>query len=123
MNITNANTNNENANKGAANHPSNAKEALVQKLQGVLQELRQERDQLHRSKELALERCRLVREEEQSLSKIVASLKEKKEKLQKAALEIKAGLGPVEASVQETTKQVRVVHVGCSDVWYPTLSL
>ena len=85
------------------------KEILVQKLQGALQEFRRERDQLHRSKELALERCRLVREEEETLLKTVSSLKEKHDNLEKAIYDSKARLGPLEEAVQHKTKEVRTV--------------
>jgi chromosome segregation ATPase len=94
---------------GNENHHQQNKEALVQKLQGALQEFRRERDQLHRSKELAKERCRLVQEEEKGLSKTVDSLKEKHEKLLKASEAIKDGLGPLEASVRDKTKEVSVI--------------
>ncbi len=38
-------------------------EAIVDKLQGTLTILRRERDEVHRAKELAMERLRLVKEE------------------------------------------------------------
>jgi DNA repair ATPase RecN len=97
------------------NHHQQNKEALVQKLQGALQGFRRERDQLHRSKELAKERCRLVQEEEKALSKTVESLKEKYDKLLKASQAIKDDLGPLEASVREKTKEVgEISHSACA---------
>jgi hypothetical protein len=65
---------------------------------------------LHRGKELALERCRLVQEEEQGLSKTVEFLKQKCEKLSESSLEIRTELGPLEASVKDKTKQVRISY-------------
>lgn len=98
------------SNKENPHHTTSPKEALVQKLQGALQEFRRERDQLHRGKELALERCRLVQEEEQGLSKTVEFLKQKCEKLSNASVEIRTELGPLEASVKDKTKQVRISY-------------
>ena len=86
------------------------KEILVQKLQGALQEFRRERDQLHRSKELALERCRLVREEEETLLKTVSSLKEKHDNLEKAIYDSKARLGPLEEAVQHKRRLLESVN-------------
>jgi chromosome segregation ATPase len=82
------------------------KEALVQKLQGALQGLRRERDQTHRSKELALERLKLVLEEEQALCKTVNALKHKHANLVKGSNDIQSELGPNENKVKVMTQKV-----------------
>jgi hypothetical protein len=43
--------------------PNNQREAIVDKLHGALSILRRERDDLHRSKELAMERLNLAKDE------------------------------------------------------------
>ena len=55
----------------------NGQEGLVSKLQEALAKFRKDRDQLHRSRELALERCRLIKAEEEALSKTVQTMRDK----------------------------------------------
>lgn len=85
------------------------KEGLVNKLQASLSKFRNDRDQLHRSKELALERCRLIEEEVTVLSKTVDSLRQKHGQLQATRQSIEGDLGPLEIMVQRDTKEVRIV--------------
>ena len=71
------------------------KEGLVNKLQASLSKFRNDRDQLHRSKELALERCRLIEEEVTVLSKTVDSLRQKHGQLQATRQSIEGDLGAI----------------------------
>jgi chromosome segregation ATPase len=89
------------------NEQNTNKEILVNKLQGALAKFRNERDQLHRSKRLALERCRLMQAEEEALSKTVQTLRNKYEVLVASTTKIESELGPLEQQVQQDTKQVR----------------
>ena len=61
--------------------PTARREVIVDKLNDALSNLRRERDEAHRSKELALERLRLAKEEETELEKSVNALKLQYEKL------------------------------------------
>jgi uncharacterized coiled-coil DUF342 family protein len=53
------------------------KEAIVDKLHVALASFRRERDEVHRSKELAVERLRLVREERMEAEKTIQSMQQK----------------------------------------------
>jgi len=57
------------------------REEIVDKLHGALASLRKERDQLHRSKELAVERLRLAKEERLTVEKTVSSMGKTYERL------------------------------------------
>lgn len=57
------------------------REEIVDKLHGALASLRKERDHLHRSKELAIERLRLAREERVTVEKTVSSMENTYERL------------------------------------------
>jgi hypothetical protein len=89
------------------NQQNTNKEILVNRLQGALAKFRNERDQLHRSKRLALERCRLMQAEEEALSKTVQTLCDKYEVLVASTTKIDTELGPLEQQVQQDTKEVR----------------
>ena len=52
------------------------REEIVDKLHGALASLRKERDQLYRSKELAVERLRLTKEERETVEKKVRSMED-----------------------------------------------
>lgn len=98
-----------NSSSNTSHAGTNNKEALVEKLQGALNGLRRDRDQLHRSKELALERCRLAKEEEKVLSNAVAELKDKHQlQLIRSLTEAQAAIAPLEAEVKAKTGQVRL---------------
>ena len=55
-------------------HQPQQREEIVDKLHGALASLRKERDHLHRSKELAVERLRLAKEERVTVEKTVSSM-------------------------------------------------
>ena len=57
------------------------REVLVDKLNGALSNLRRERDETYRSKELALERLRLANEERMGLEKTLQGMQVKYEEL------------------------------------------
>jgi len=50
-------------------------EGIVDRLNGALSALRRERDELHRQKDLALERLKLVKEERVAVEKVVQSMR------------------------------------------------
>ena len=64
-----------------------AREAIVDKLHGALAAFRRERDELHRKKELAVERLQLVKEEQQAIEKTVHAMQEKLNQLNKSGSE------------------------------------
>ena len=71
---------------------SAGREEIVDKLHGALAAFRRERDDLHRKKELATERLRLVTEEREAMEKTIRSMQEKLNNLNKSASEeAKAG--------------------------------
>ena len=94
-----------NNNAGAPPQPQN--EAIVDKLHGALNALRRERDENHRRKDLAMERCRLMTEEKEHMAKNAAAMKERLETIQESLATTKRDLAPREASVQKLSKQVR----------------
>ena len=79
--------NNSNPNHIGLGHSSTQRqnpqhrEAIVDKLNGALAVLRRERDELHRTKELAMERLRLAKEERMSMEKSVRTIQNKLHKL------------------------------------------
>lgn len=89
---------------------SSNKEGLVNKLQDALSKFRNERDQLHRSKELALERCRLIRQEEAFLTKTVDSMRQKENQIKTTCHGLEKEIGPLEAMVLRDTKEVRTIY-------------
>lgn len=56
---------------------SSNREIIVDKLHGALATFRRERDEVHRAKELAVERLRLVREERMASERNVNAMQEK----------------------------------------------
>lgn len=89
------------------NSNNNGKEGLVNKLQEALAKFRKDRDQLHRSKELALERCRLIEAEEEALLKTVQTMRDKRDHLLTSKAKIEFQMGPLEAKVEKDTAEVR----------------
>jgi chromosome segregation ATPase len=89
------------------NHNSTANEGLVNKLQEALAKFRKDRDQLHRSKELELERCRLIKSEEEALLKTVQTMRDKLAHLQTSKTKIESQMGPLEVKVQKDSLEVR----------------
>ena len=68
------------------NHPnrlqqSNPREELVDKLHGTLSILRRERDELHRAKQLAVERLRLIKEERVAAEENLLILRDKYDRI------------------------------------------
>jgi hypothetical protein len=76
-------------------------------IHGALNVLRRERDEKHRRKDLAVERCRLMTEEKESVAKNAATMKERLETTQGSLAPTKRDLAPREASVQNLSKQVK----------------
>jgi uncharacterized coiled-coil DUF342 family protein len=59
----------------------NGGEDIVDRISGALSTLRRERDELHRKKELAIERLKMVKEERISVEKVVQSMQHELEQL------------------------------------------
>ena len=93
------------------NKENSNNEALVNKLHGHIEVLRKERDRAHRSKEVSLQRSRMAKEEEQSLSNIVNEMQQKFDSLLKSATKIKGEIGPMEQDVQNKTNEVSLFCV------------
>jgi GMP synthase PP-ATPase subunit len=68
-----------------SNPNSSNREAIVDKLHGVLASLRRERDELHRKKALAKERLHLFQEEKEAMGKTYALAQGKLEALQQSS--------------------------------------
>jgi chromosome segregation ATPase len=64
-------------------HPqqSNSREELVDKLHGTLSILRRERDELHRAKQLAVERLHLIKEERSTAESNLHTLQQKYDRI------------------------------------------
>ncbi|CAJ1959200.1 unnamed protein product [Cylindrotheca closterium] len=92
------------------NQPNNGNEGLVSKLQEALAKFRKDRDQLHRSKELALERCRLIKAEEEALLNTVQTMRDKHNHLLTSKTKIETQMGPLEAKVQKDTIEMQFQH-------------
>ena len=60
---------------------SNPREELVDKLHGTLSILRRERDELHRAKQLAVERLHLIKEERSTAESNLRTLQEKYDRI------------------------------------------
>ncbi len=60
---------------------SSNREIIVDKLHGALATFRRERDEVHRAKELAVERLRLVREERMAAERNVNAMQEKHDEM------------------------------------------
>lgn len=87
---------------------SQQKEDIVEKLHGALADLRRERDEEHRKKELAVERLRLVTEEREALEKTVASMKENLSTLlKKSDKEAKNDVVKLQTDVDRLNREVR----------------
>ena len=95
------------------------KERIVDKLQGALHQIRRERDDLHRRKELAEERRRLLSQEKEALAKSVQAMQEKFDKIQSTSTSTQNDLVSLEQSVQQLTKEVRAHHVTKDSIWCP----
>lgn len=89
-------------------HP---REAIVDKLHGALSVLRRERDELHRSKELALERYRLAKEEREAAEQRNKSLQQKYDEIESADTKQKRqnDITALNAEVERLSREVRLV--------------
>jgi hypothetical protein len=103
-------------NSATANNNEPARETIVDKLHGALSAFRRERDDLHRKKQLAEERLRLMREEQGAMEASVNAMTIKLHKLQEsgneeALQELKA----MEEQVLKLQKEVRFLEfASCS---------
>lgn len=87
------------------------REAIVDKLHGALSVLRRERDELHRSKELALERYRLAKEEREAAEQRNKSLQQKYDEIESADTKQKRqnDITALNAEVERLSREVRLV--------------
>ncbi len=94
---------------------TNCREAIVDKLHGVMAAMRRERDELHRKKALAEERLRLFQEEKEALEKTSANVQVQLEALQESGNEdaIQHVL-ELEKEVLRLNKEVRLMSCACS---------
>eukprot|EP00586_Coscinodiscus_wailesii_P021006 CAMPEP_0172496176 /NCGR_PEP_ID=MMETSP1066-20121228/82865_1 /TAXON_ID=671091 /ORGANISM="Coscinodiscus wailesii, Strain CCMP2513" /LENGTH=234 /DNA_ID=CAMNT_0013268335 /DNA_START=65 /DNA_END=769 /DNA_ORIENTATION=+ len=92
---------------------SRQRELIVDKLNSALAVIRRERDELHRSKELAVERLRLAREERQAFQKTVRSMEEKLKELNDAVStgkNDKSELLRLQKEVEQLGKEAKFQH-------------
>mmetsp|Transcript_25753 Transcript_25753/g.42874 ORF Transcript_25753/g.42874 Transcript_25753/m.42874 type:complete len:231 (+) Transcript_25753:145-837(+) len=88
-----------------------AREAIVDKLHGALSAFRRERDDLHRKKQLAEERLRLMREEQGAMETSVNAMTAKLHKLQESGnAEALQELQTMEQDVMKLQKEVQFQH-------------
>lgn len=91
---------------------STGREEIVDKLHGALAAFRRERDDLHRKKELATERLRLVTEEREAMEKTIRAMQEKLDQLEKSVSDAgKLQLVQLEKEVERLNQEVRRRHV------------
>ena len=81
-------------------------EVIIDKLQGVLSTLRREADDLHRSKELAIERLRLARLDRESMEKTVAGMQDTLYQLKESTNRSNRELEKVEKEVERLRREV-----------------
>ena len=96
----------------ASTVPADAKEVLVQKLQGALHAIRRDRDQEHRQRDMAVERLRSVKA---AMESVIDSVGEEKAKLAKTRSESQDR----QQEVRKLEKEIEVLqqkvrdHVSC----------
>ena len=87
------------------------REVIVDKLNGALANFRRERDEVHRSKELALERLRLIREERILAERNVHLMQEKYEQMIKSISSHTNGkddeIAKLQVEVERLSREVR----------------
>lgn len=89
---------------------STGREEIVDKLHGALAAFRRDRDDLHRKKELATERLRLVTEEREAMEKTIRAMQEKLDQLDKSVSDAgKLQLIQLEKEVERLNQEVRHV--------------
>lgn len=101
-------------NNGNASSSSSRKESIVQKLQGVLVAIRQDRDREHRSLEIAMEKLRSAKEAFQA-KKInfdaekeeLMKTRDESEKTQKEIFRKEAIIQELKEKVRKTASEVR----------------
>lgn len=87
-------------------------EAIVDKLHGALAVLRKERDELHRAKEMAVERLRLAKEERINAEKNLSLLEERYQSIASADAENtrKADIEKLQEQAQRLGREVKFHH-------------
>jgi chromosome segregation ATPase len=91
--------------------PADAKEVLVQKLQGALHAIRRDRDQEHRQRDMAVERLRSVTE---AMESVIESVREEKAKLAKTSSDSQGcqrEVRELESEIEVLQQKVRDVHL------------
>lgn len=88
------------------------REAIVDKLHGALATFRRERDEVHRAKELAFERLRLVREESVAAERTVQSMQDKYDEMMRSVASNNNGnqedeILKLQTEVERLTREVR----------------
>jgi hypothetical protein len=96
------------------NHPnrlqqSNPREELVDKLHGTLSILRRERDELHRAKQLAVERLRLIKEERVAAEENLLILRDKYDRIISSNVqdERRGEIAKLQSEVERLGREVR----------------
>jgi uncharacterized coiled-coil DUF342 family protein len=92
---------------------SSSREIIVDKLHGALATFRRERDEVHRAKELAVERLRLVREERVATERNVNAMQEKYDEMMSAASSNRNQVDDIDnlqAEVDRLSREVRNNH-------------
>ena len=92
---------------------SNPREELVDKLHGTLSTLRRERDELHRSKQLAIERLRLIKEERVNAEDNIRLLNKKYENIisSNAQQERRAEIAKLQREVERLGREVSLIEL------------
>jgi len=88
------------------------REAIVDKLHGALAVLRRERDELHRAKEMSVERLRLAREERYNAEKHLSLLQDRYNEIASADVQgmRKADIEKLQEQVQRLGSEVKFHH-------------
>ena len=86
------------------------REAIVDKLHGALATFRRERDEVHRAKELAFERLRLVRQERIEAERNVRSLQDKYDQMMQSISQSNGNdyeIAKMQVEVERLSREVR----------------
>jgi chromosome segregation ATPase len=91
------------------------REAIVDKLHGALAVLRKERDELHRAKEMAIERLRLAKEERVNAEKNLSLMQERYECVAStdAQRTRRDEIEKLEEQAQRLGREVRIIFCAC----------
>jgi len=95
----------------SASFDQDAREEIVDKLHGALSAFRRERDELHRKKELAVERLRVAKEQQEATEKTIHDMQDKLNHISKSGSDdANKELKGIEKEVERLHREVQFQH-------------